>query len=145
MDNLEDIKIMGTKIITVSTKRANGKVAPKILISGDWLNEIGFKIGKLFSVKYLKGSLILKLEGDPSIDNYEQVVKVLLKDNSFSLLRVYNNTSSIKNKDKFPTIHIVGLRLNKLGFAVGSFVAVVYEYGIIKLKLLDIDKIQSDF
>ena len=44
--------------------RGDRPTAPKIVIANHFLTESGFVIGKKFTVEYLKGSLIIKLNSN---------------------------------------------------------------------------------
>ena len=132
---------METKVLAVSDVKAyytgatvkKPKRCPVVRLQGDWLNGIGFTCGKLTAVEYGQGRIILKLK-DP--DNYKDLVKGALKTNS-GLFQVQRETD---NKKQFPQIDI---RLQQIGFIVGSVVIARYEYGLIKLLLVDLDKLEE--
>ncbi|MCL6592089.1 MAG: hypothetical protein K6U80_19345 [Firmicutes bacterium] len=126
---------METKVIAVTNvkKGANRRV-PRITLSGCWLNEIGFVSGKLAVAKYDHGIISLRLEES---ENYRNLVRGAFKDGS-GLFQIYGRT---RNQKTISQIQIYGIRLETLGFAIGRFTLVQYEYGFIQIKLIDLDKV----
>jgi hypothetical protein len=105
-------------------------------MQGDWLNEIGFKFGKLAAAEYGQGQIILRLQDS---GNYKELVKGALKTSS-GLFQVRRETS---NGGKFSRLDIWGFRLPQFGFTIGSIVIARYEYGFIKLSLVDLDQLEQ--
>jgi len=127
---------METKVISVGSAKGNGlKRRPRIRLSGDWLEKIGFESGKLAVAKYEYGSIILQAHDS---DNYRNVVKGAFKAGAglFQVRREFRNKKLVSN------IVITGFRLEPLGFAIGSVIAVRYEYGFIKIILINLDKLE---
>jgi Toxin SymE, type I toxin-antitoxin system len=52
---------MKTHHLTVGSIHSNGKPVPTIRLSGNWLAQYGFKIGRPFIVYEQPGSLLLRL------------------------------------------------------------------------------------
>jgi hypothetical protein len=134
---------METKVLTVSDVKAYyGRVAvkpkrcPVVRLQGDWLNGIGFDMGKLVTAEYGQGKIILRPQ---DCDNYKDLVKSALKTNS-GLFQVQRETN---NKKQFPQIDIRGFQLKQIGFIIGSVIIARYEYGLIKLSLVDLDKLEE--
>lgn len=129
---------MDTKIITVSRAKAKGSKMhrPKISFAGLWLNEIGFEANNLATLKYEHGSMEIKLQGS-GIDTYSRVIKSV-RASKIGLLQV---REAIHNKKCTPHIEVKGFWLEQLGFQIGSVLLVQYEYGLIDIRLLDIDKL----
>jgi hypothetical protein len=120
-------------IVTNAKKGANRRI-PRMRLSGDWLNEVGFESGKLATAKYDHGSISLRLEDS---DNYRNLVRGAFKDGS-GLFQVLGR---MRNQKMVPHINITGARLETLGFTIGSSIAVWYEYGFIQIRLIDLDKL----
>jgi hypothetical protein len=133
---------MDTKIMTVTKQKHYCSYVPKVRLSGLWLNEFGFNNDKLVSISYSAGNIIIKLEGDGTPEIYLKAAKEVFKNNSGTLLQIARET--IK-RGFAPRIKIAGMRLNQIGFTIGSIIAVHCEYGLIRLRLLDPEKIQKDF
>ncbi|MCL6591992.1 MAG: type I toxin-antitoxin system SymE family toxin [Firmicutes bacterium] len=123
---------METKVMVVSSR---GKT-PAIRLSGNWLEKIGFEYGKLVTAEYATGKIILRLEDS---DNYKDLVKGALKASS-GLFQVSQHFQHYKY---FTLIEISGFWMKQLGFVVGSVVAVRYEYGFIKILLIDLEKLEA--
>ncbi|MCL6592144.1 MAG: hypothetical protein K6U80_19625 [Firmicutes bacterium] len=135
---------METKVLAVSDAKEyytgatakKPKRCPVIRLQGDWLSGIGFTCGKLATAEYGQGRIILRLQ-EP--DNYKNLVKDALKTNS-GLFQVQRETD---NKKQFPRIDIRGFRLKQIGFIIGSVMIARYEYGVIKLSLVDLDLLEE--
>jgi len=50
--------------VSYQNRWGNRQPAPKVIIANHFLAESGFMIGKKFSVEYLNGSLIIKLNSN---------------------------------------------------------------------------------
>jgi hypothetical protein len=134
---------METRVLTVSDPKAyyprataKPKRCPVVRLQGDWLNEIGFNWGKLATAEYGQGRIILRLQDS---GNYKELVKGAFKANS-GLFQVRRTTN---NKLEFPQIDIRGFRLEQSGFILGSVVIARYEYGLIRLLLVDLDRLEE--
>ena len=125
---------METKVMVVTS--GGTKRLPVIKLTGNWLDEIGFEYGKLVTAEYGQGKILLQLQDS---DNYKDLVKGALKASS-GLFQVRRN---FQHKKLFSHIDISGFWLEPLGFTVGSVIAVRYEYGLIKILLIDLDKLEA--
>ncbi|MCL6592169.1 MAG: hypothetical protein K6U80_19760, partial [Firmicutes bacterium] len=136
--------IMETKVLAVSDAKEyytgatakKPKRCPVVRLQGDWLSGIGFTCGKLAAAEYGPGRIILRLRDSGS---YKDLVKGALKTNS-GLFQVQRETN---NKLEFPRIDIRGFRLKQIGFTIGSVMIARYEYGLIKLLLVDLDLLEE--
>ena len=129
---------METRVLTVThakTKSVNRR-RPVIKLGGNWLDEIGFSAGKLVTAEYERGRILLRLQDS---DNYKDLVKSALKASS-GLFQVRLETN---NKKQFPQIDLKGVWLENIGFTIGSVIAVRYEYGFIKILLIDLSKLEA--
>lgn len=129
---------METRVLTVTHAKAKGvnRRRPVIRLQGDWLDEIGFKWGKLVTAEYETGKILLRLQDS---DNYKNLVKSALKA-SFGLFQVRRETN---NKREFSQIDMKGFWLENIGFTIGSVFAARYEYGFIKILLIDLEKLDE--
>lgn len=126
---------MEIKIMNVCGVKSKGlKRRPRIRLSGDWLEKIGFESGKLVVAKYEYGSIILQAHDS---DKYRNVVKGAFKAGA-GLFQVHRG---FHNKKWVSSITITGFRLEPLGFTIGSVIAVRSEYGFIKIMLINLDKL----
>jgi hypothetical protein len=119
---------METRVLTVTHAKAKHGRRPVIKLQGDWLEEIGFTAGELVAVKYEKGRIILQLQ---DFAQYRDLGKGQLKPSS-GLFQV--KTAGISEA---PLIDIKGFWLERFGFTIGSIFAARYEYGLIKLLVID--------
>lgn len=128
---------METKIMTVGSAKTKvvNKRRPRIRLSGFWLNEIGFEGGKLAAAQYDHGSILIRAHNS---DNYRNLVRGAVKEKS-GLFQVRQTTH---NRKLTPHLELKGFRLELLGFAIGSVIAVRYEYGFIKITLIDLNKLE---
>jgi hypothetical protein len=126
---------METKVMVVSrTKsRVGKKYRSAIRLSGLWLDAIGFDCGTLAKADYQNGSITLKASGK-GLDTYNGLVREVM-DNKAGLFQVCLQKSHGKS---YPVINIVGFWVEELGFSIGSVFVVMYEYGVIHIKLLDL-------
>ncbi|MGE5604198.1 MAG: SymE family type I addiction module toxin [Bacteroidota bacterium] len=123
---------METKVMVVSSR---GKI-PAIRLSGNWLEKIGFSAGKLVTAEYMAGKIVIRLQDS---DNYKDLVKDALKASS-GLFQVSQHFQHYKY---FTLIEISGFWMKQLGFVVGSVIALRYEYGFIKITLIDLEKLEA--
>lgn len=129
---------METKVMVVTNvkKGANStRRVPRITLSGDWLSGIGFESGKLATAQYDHGSILLRLH---DAQDYRDLVRGAFKDGS-GLFQVHGR--SYKGQKMVSRISLLGVRLETLGFSIGSHVLLRYEYGMIKITLLDLSKV----
>ncbi|MBA4319415.1 MAG: hypothetical protein C0412_13525 [Flavobacterium sp.] len=113
---------------------------PTIMLGGNWIAEMGFKIGSFATREYANGEITIRLINDVTFEQSEIIRKAIKSGKS--------NFLEIKNKLAFdiyrPLIQIQSKSLTAYGFEIGTSVLVEYEYGIIKIHHFDIDKfIQS--
>jgi len=132
---------MDTKIMTVTSAktRCPGKLRPKIRISGLWLDTIGFEYDRLVTVTHESGSLVFKACGKGT-DGYMNLVKGVLKNKS-GLLQVRYAKA---NKKNVPSFEIKGHWLENLGFVIGSVIAVQFQSGINRIRLIDLDNLNLE-
>ncbi|MCL6591986.1 MAG: type I toxin-antitoxin system SymE family toxin [Firmicutes bacterium] len=127
---------MKTRVMIVSHAKAASRRRSMIKLTGNWLDEIGFTAGKLVTAEYGKGKILLRLQDS---DNYKDLVRGALRTSSgLFQVRLEKN-----NKKQFSQIDIKGFWLEELGFTIGSMIAVRYEYGFIKILLVDLEKLDE--
>ena len=128
---------METKVMSVGSAKTKvvNKRRPRIRLTGFWLNEIGFEGGKLAAAKYDHGTILLHAHDS---DNYRNLVRGAFKEKS-GLFQVRQTTH---NRKLTTHIEIMGFRLETLGFSIGNVIAVRYEYGFIKITLIDLNKLE---
>lgn len=120
---------MERKVIRVGSAKSTRGRRPRIRLSGFWLDKIGFESGKLMTVKYNHGSILVRAHNS---DKYRNLVR---GKTGAGLLQVRR---ALRNKKLVPIIDIKGLQLEPLGFAIGSVIAVQYGHGFIKIRLIDL-------
>lgn len=125
-------------IVGSAKTKNNQKRRPRIRLAGFWLNEIGFEANSLATLKYDHGSIEIKLQGS-GIDTYNRLIKSILA-NKTGLLQV---KEAINNKKSTPHIEVTGFWLEQLGFQIGSVLLVQYAYGLINIRLIDLDKLAT--
>lgn len=126
---------METKLMVVTNAKKGSKLVPRMRLGGKWLNEIGFEYGKLAAIQYEQGRIFIKLH---DVDNYRDLVRGALKDGS-SLFQICGKVYS--SQKIIPHINLAGIRLETLGFSIGSHIAVRYEYGSIQITLVHLDQL----
>lgn len=138
--HLRRIFVMDTRVLVVGSSKSNNsqKRRPRIRLSGFWLNEIGFEYDNLVSAEYGTGSIVLKLQGKGT-ETYSKVVKGLLKNKS-GLLQVNHE---FKNKKQTIHLDLKGFWMEDYGFKIGSVIVVKSEYGVINIRVLDLDKLDK--
>ncbi len=131
--------MMDRKIMIVGSAKSHNinKRRPRIRISGFWLNEIGFEIGSIVTSHYENGRITLKLEGK-GLDTYNRVVKTLIDSNDSDLLQVRKDY--VNNKPT-PNIQMNGYWLDNYGFHIGSVIIVIFNYGFLDIRAIDIDNL----
>lgn len=123
---------MDTKVIVVgSSKGQTPKRIPRIRFGGYWLNEIGFEFNTVVSVKYENGNLVLQRH-ESGKEAYFHLANLGFRKRS-CMLRVGRETISSQK----PHFSVKGYWLDEFGFNIGNVVIVRYEYGIIKMQVLD--------
>lgn len=129
---------METRVLTVTHAKAKGfnRRRPAIKLLGDWLDEIGFTTGKLVAGEYSSGKIILRLLDSGNCQDSEQGEFKA----SSGLLQVRRR---IDGKKHCSRIDITGFWLERFGFTIGSVVAARYEYGLIKLLIIDPERFQE--
>lgn len=130
---------MDTKIMTVGSAKLNrsGGRRPRIRLAGFWLNDIGFEPDSLVTAEYQDGFLEFKAQGK-GLDTYRHLIKQV-RGNRSALLQVRNE---LHNRKRTPHFEVCGLWLERLGFTIGSVIAIRYSQGYIKVKLLDLEKLE---
>jgi hypothetical protein len=123
---------METRVLTVTHAKAKGinRRRPVIKLGGNWLDEIGFTAGKLVAGEYGKGKIILR-----PLDSGKGEFKA-----SPGLFQVRRR---IAGKKPYSEIDLTGFWLERFGFTIGGVVAARYEYGLIKLLLIDPGQFQE--
>ena len=127
---------MDTKVMIVGSEKGHPKRRPRIRLAGFWLNGIGFEYNSLVSVKYGQGHIILRLEGF-GLETYGKVVKRVMSTKG-GLVQIRQEWH---NKKLTPHLEVKGIWLEQFGFKIGSIIAVQCEYGVINIRLLDLDKL----
>ena len=127
---------MNTKILIVGSQKGKTRRVPKIRLAGLWLNDIGFEPQSLASVQYEHKSITIELQGT-GLDACKSLISQVRATNS-GLLHI---TGQYDNEKTIPSIDVSGLRLETLGFKIGSTIVIRFEYGSITIKLLELDKL----
>ncbi|MCL6592170.1 MAG: hypothetical protein K6U80_19765 [Firmicutes bacterium] len=127
---------METRVLTVTHAKAAHGRRPVIKLHGDWLDEIGFTAGELVAAKYEKGRIILQLQ---DFAQYRDLRKGELKPSS-GLFQVRRQP---KGKKQCSQIGLTGFWLERFGFTIGSVFVARYEYGLIKLLVIDPELFQD--
>ncbi len=128
---------MNTQVMVVgSAKTDGGRRRPRIRLAGFWLDGMGFKADMLIAVSYDRDCIVLKLQGE-GLDVYKAVVRQL-RANRSGLLQVRNE---LHNKKRTPHLEVKGFWLEPLGFTIGSIIAVQYEYGLIRIRRIDLERL----
>ncbi len=132
---------METKVLTISNAKtyhdgARPRDCPGIKLQGNWLNSIGFSYGKSAAAEYGENAITLRLQDSGA---YRDLVKTALNTSS-GLFHVRRETN---NKVDFPRLDIWGTRLEQMGFTFDSVVMARYEYGLIKLSLVDTSQLET--
>ncbi|MCL6592143.1 MAG: type I toxin-antitoxin system SymE family toxin [Firmicutes bacterium] len=117
---------METRVLTVTRAKSGRRRRPAIKLQGDWLEEIGFTAGELVAAKYEKGRIILQLQ---DFAQYRDLGKGELKPSS--------GLFQVRREKQYSQIDIKGFWLERFGFTIGGVIAARYEYGLIKLLLID--------
>lgn len=124
---------MDTKVIVIgSSKGQTPSRIPRIRLGGYWLNEIGFGFNTVVSVKYEDGNLVLQRH-ESGKEAYFHLADLGFRKRS-CMLRVGRETIDSPK----PHFTVKGYWLEEFGFNIGSVVIVRYEYGIIRMQVLDI-------
>ena len=101
---------------------------PMITLQGEWLAQIGFTPGKLVAAEYTAGQMIFRLQDSGHLQTSET-------DNLKPSQGLFKVWRTIVRELEFPRIHIKGLWLANLGFKIGQFFTVRYDYGLIQLSI----------
>lgn len=117
---------METRLFTVTHAKAAQRRRPVIKLQGDWLDEIGFTAGQIVAGEYAFGKIILRPLDSGNREG------AALKTGS-GLLRV-------RRDKRYSQIDLKGFWLERFGFTIGGVIAARYEYGLIKLLLIDPDR-----
>lgn len=129
---------MDVKIMKVGGAKLNlhGGRRPRIRITGFWLTDLGFELDSLVTAEFLDGCIEFKPQGKGT-EVYIRLAKKA-RGNRSALLQVRNE---IHNGKQTPHFEVCGLWLERLGFTIGSVIAIRYAYGYIRVKLLDPGKL----
>jgi hypothetical protein len=126
---------MNTRIYTVTSAKGNKeKRRPCIKMHGQWLNEIGFCHNALLTIECSKDAILLKLCDRATINHFELSKKILKEDAK----GIFHVGSEWRKTGNVSTICLSGFWLEKFGFTIASVIAVRFEYGILKIKRLDL-------
>jgi HSP20-like domain of unknown function (DUF1813). len=130
--------MMETHLMVVGSAKADGSKGrrPRIRLAGFMLDSMGFKPDMLVAADYGRDCIVLKLHGE-GLDTYKGIVRQL-RTNRSGLLQVKNE---LHNRKRTPHIEVRGFWLEPLGFTAGSIIAVQYEYGLIRIKRIDLERL----
>jgi len=119
----------GVRIIPVArnVKEYTGEHAPSVLLTGGWLEQLGFTPGRLAAVAPAPGCITITARNNP--DGYREDVKFARR-HKMNLIQVAVHKG-------FPRIRVKGPCASRAGFALGDFFAASCEYGLIKLQKFD--------
>ena len=120
-------------------KLSETKQKPKIVLQGEWVRKAGFEMDSLVLAEFRKGIAVFKI---PDKDGGETTLLHQIKQKEIQLLKVGSTLSKGKTR---PSIQAGYSLLAELGFSIGSLVIVMVEYGIIQVKVLDVDMLESLF
>ncbi len=126
---------MPTRILKVTHAKAKHGRRPSIKLNGDWLDEIGFTAGKVIAGEYAWGKIIIRLLDK----NPQELENGALKRNS-GLFQVRRET---RNNRDYSHLSFTGFWLERFGFTIGKAFTACYEYGLIKLLLIDPERVQE--
>jgi len=122
------MKIKGSNVVSAYT---GGKDRPRITLSGNWLDEIGFTVDTIFLVeKADTGFIILKACGK-GMEAYNRFVKKA-RMHGMKLIQVSTTKA-------YPRIRLEGFWLERWGFSVDDIIAIAYEIDLIRIKRIDCD------
>jgi hypothetical protein len=127
---------VNTQVMVVGSAKGTYRRRPRIRLAGFWLNGIGFEPDSLVIAGYDTGSIVFKSQGK-GIGTYKKLVRQV-RENRSGLLQV---KQEMHNKKRTPHLEVKGLWLEDLGFAAGSVIVVLSEYGVIRIRLLDLGKL----
>lgn len=130
---------METKVMVVGSAKTQdiNHRSPRIRLSGNYLDELGFEHESLVTASCHNNSITLKLEGK-GMDTYNRIVKGLLGSGS-RLLQVRNQKN---NKRVVPHLDIKGYWMEDIGFKIGSVIVVRSVQGEINIKALELDELE---
>lgn len=123
-----------TKILKVSHAKAGHRRRPSIDFLGCWLDEIGFKCGKLVTTESENGQIILRLQ-----ESCQNLTQGRLKISSGPV----QVAGKMKRHKYQPFINLKGFWLEGFGFTIGRTFTACYEYGLIKLLLTSPEQSQK--
>lgn len=92
----------------------------------------------LVTADYDAGIITLKPQG-MGIDTYRKLVRQVREKQS-GLIQVKNE---LHNKKRTPHLEVKGFWLEKLGFTIGSVIVVQSEYGLIRIRCIDVERLLS--
>ena len=116
---------------TSVNRKNTEKVVPRVRLCGKWLAEAGFKTDAVATASSEQGSITLTLRGEG--EKYADLVR-LARQSKMSLIQV----RSVKG---LPIIAVSDSCIDKAGFQSGDTLAAAYDYGVIKLQKLDLEKL----
>lgn len=126
---------MNIKFTSVKGGKHN-KLKPCIKVNGKWLADIGFCHKSFFTLKCSQDNIHVKLCRISDISNIELLNKIRKKDEQ----SIFFVGHELRGDISMPNFLLSGNWLEKFGFKMGSYVAIRYEYGIIKIKRLEFDE-----
>jgi len=129
----QNVKVVTTSYI--ARPYADDKI-PKIRLSGEWLNEIGFGIGAVATAGAEPGTMTLNLQDADT--EYNALMKYV-RAQKLKIFQVYKEPHNRHGPQ--PCIGITGSIVDKAGFQPGDMLAASYQQGVIKLQKLDFEKL----
>ena len=118
-------------VLRAPSAKAKGGPVPRIRIYGEWLSDAGFTRGKLVTAAAGPG-LITFRHCDYTMDEYPAAVK-FARANKLSFVEISLDDNNA------PVFEKTGVILEKAGFEVGEVLLAAYEYGLIKLRKIDLE------
>lgn len=125
------------KIVTVSQiKYRYSGPAPKLLVRGDWLSDIGFKTGEIAMATPEPGVVTVSL-----IDSGAEYLALqkYVRAKGLKILQV--GVAPKNHGERRPSIFISGSCIEKAGFSIGDTLACSYGQGVLKFQTLGFEKL----
>lgn len=130
------------KLMTVSLETTSSIDYPRILLTGEWLIELGFLPETLVSAVYDNGVLTLKAQGT-GMDQYSRLVPELRRKKGQLFQVLYTNRnkgntiSGTYTRCQFLDLDIYGTFLSRLGFRADNLLIVHSSHKQILIKKLE--------
>ena len=119
-------------ITTHNTRKYTADPIPKVRLCGEWLNDIGFKIGAVATAETEQDAITLKLQAE---GEYSALLKYA-RGRKLKLIQVSKDPHNRKEVPQ-PVIGITGSCVDKADFDTGDMLVVTYQHGIIRLQKLN--------